>query len=481
MVFLTGSQRPGKVPWTAGLLMGCFLALTGTEYWINLEHQVQNDAEVERAGNAELGRDGQALGDPDDWPQWRGPHRDGSAPGKGLLTRWPEDGLPVLWKKKGGPGASSLAVAAGRVITLFQEYDDEVVACWDAESGKENWRFSYESRFTKEVLGPRSTPTIDGDRVYTVGARGRLCCLNVKTGKEVWHKDFMSDFDAPLPQWGFSFSPLVEGDLLLTSPGGPGGKSLIAFDKMTGKVRWKNLDDPAGYSSPVISTAVDLPVLSASTLGLMAAPFGQGPFLAAPALLPGSATAANVRQAVFLTGTRLVGLDPKTGKLSWSFDWPTPNFANVATPLVRGDYIFISSGYSMGCALLRIHRDGEKLDVELVYKNNLMRNHYASCVFYKDYLYGFDEGYLTCLSFRKGKKRMWKEGKFGRGNLLLVGEHLLVLGKNGKMALVEPTPAGYRELALCSVSDNPCWSMPAFAHGRLYLRDDEQVLCLGAR
>jgi outer membrane protein assembly factor BamB len=443
MVFRTGSQRPGRVPWAAGLLLGCFLALTGYEYWINLDRQVQNDEEVERARNAELGRAGQSAGDPNDWPQWRGPHRDGSAPGKGLPTSWPEDGLPVLWKKKGGPGVSSLAVADGRVITLFQEYDDEVVACWDAESGKKLWRFRYESRFTKEVLGPRSTPTIDGDRVYTVGARGRLCCLNVKTGAKVWDKDLMADFGAPLPQWGFSFSPRVDGDLLLTSPGGPGGKSLIAFNKMTGKVRWQNLDDPAGYSSPVISNA------------------------------------AGVRQAVFLTGTSLVSVDPKSGKLHWRFAWPTPNEANVATPIVRGDYVFISSGYSMGCALVRIRKDGEKLGVERVYKNNLMRNHYATCVFYKDYLYGFDEGYLTCMSFREGKKRMWKEGKFGRGNLLLVGDHLLVLGKNGKLALVEPTPEGYRELALCSVSDNPCWSMPAFAHGRVYIRDDEQILCVG--
>ena len=445
MVFRTRSQRPGRVPWTAGLLMGCFLALTGTEYWINLDHQVQNDEEVDRARNARPGGDGQSAGDPNDWPQWRGPRRDGSAPGKGFPTNWPEAGLTELWKVKGGPGASSLAVADGRAVTLFQDGDDEVVVCWDAVSGKELWRFPYESRFTKEVVGPRSTPTIDGDRVYTVGARGRLCCLNVKTGKKIWDSDLMADFDAPLPQWGFSFSPLVEGDLLLTSPGGLDGRSIVAFDKMTGKVHWKQLDDPAGYSSPVISHAAKVP------------------------------------QAVFLTGTGLVSLNPKTGALYWRFPWPTPNKANVATPIVRGDYVFISSGYSMGCALVRIFKDGEGLGVKQVYKNNLMRNHYATCVLHKDYLYGFDEGYLTCMSFPEGRKRIWKEGKFGRGNLLLVGEHLLVLGKNGKLALVEPTPAGYREQALCSVSENPCWSAPAVAHGRVYIRDDEHVMCLGIR
>lgn len=445
MVFRTGSQRPGRVLWAACLLMACFLALTGTEYWINLPQQTQSDEEIDRARSAPLTNTGHAMGDPNDWPQWCGPHRDGTAPGKGFPTRWPVDGLPVLWKVKGGPGVSSLAIAAGRAITLFQDGDEEVVVCWDALTGKELWRFPYESRFTKEVVGPRSTPTIDGDRVYTVGARGRLSCLNVASGKEVWHSDLMADFDAPLPQWGFSFSPLVEGDLLLTSPGGPDGKSLVAFDKLTGKVRWQQLDDPAGYSSPVISTA------------------------------------AGVRQAVFLTGTGLVGLNPKTGDLYWRFPWPTPNLANVATPIVRGDYVFISSGYSMGCALVRISREGEGLAVKQVYRNNLMRNHYATCVFYKDYLYGFDEGYLTCMSFPEGKKRRWKEGKFGRGNLLLAGEHLVVLGKNGKLALVEPSPENYREVALCEVSENPCWAAPALAQGRLYIRDDEHVICLGRR
>lgn len=445
MVFRTGSQRPGRVPWAVGVLLGVFLALSGAEYWINLDRQVQNDEAVDKLQKAGLDRAENKAADPDDWPQWRGLHRDGSAPGTGLATTWPEGGPRVVWKKKGGPGVSSLAVANGRVITLIQDGDNEIVVCWDANNGDEKWRFPYESRFTREVVGPRSTPTIDGDLVYTVGARGRLTCLEAKSGTYRWHSDLAADFNAPLPKWGFAFSPLIEGDLLFTCPGGPNGNSIVAFDKKTGKVRWKKLDDPAGYSSPVISTAAGVP------------------------------------QVVFLTGTSLVSLDPQTGKLYWRFLWETPNDANVATPIALGNYVFVSSGYSMGCALVEVHKDGDGLGVRQVYKNNLMRNHYATCVFYKDYLYGFDEGYLEGMPFRAGKRRAWKEGKFGRGNLLRAGNQLIVLGINGKLALVEPTPEGYREKALCTVSENPCWTMPALAHGQLYLRDNEDVWCLDLR
>ena len=178
---------------------------------------------------------------------------------------------------------------------------------------------------------------------------------------------------------------------------------------------------------------------------------------------------------MFLTGTSLVSLDPKTGKLYWRFSWETPNDANVATPLALGNYVYLV-GVQHGFALVEVHKEGDGLGVRQVYKNNLMRNHYATCTFHKDYLYGFDEGYLECMPFRTGKRRLWKEGKFGRGNLLLAGNHLIVLGINGKLALVEATPEGYREKALCTASENPCWTMPALAHGRLYLRQRTRLV-----
>lgn len=448
MLFGTRRQRPARAPWGAGLLMAVFFALTGYEYWVNAARQIQDDRGLEALRTDDLARIVGPTADPFDWPQWRGPQRDGIAPGDGLLAEWPDRGLPVLWRQKAGPGVSSLAVAGGRVFTLFQDGPNEVVICWDAEKGTERWRFPYESRFTREVDGPRSTPTVDDERVYTLGARGHLHCLEAKTGKKVWHSDLCADFGAEVPKWGFSSSPLVEDDLLLINPGASGGQSIVAFDKLTGKVRWKNLDDPAGYSSPVISTA------------------------------------ANVRQVLFLTGTALVSLDPKTGAVYWRFPWNTPNEANVATPLVRGDCAFISSGYAQGCALVRVVKDGDGLAAQQIYKNNLMRNHYATSVFHDGTLYGFDEAYLTWMSFRAGKedkKRRWKEGKFHRGTLLAVGNRLIVQGEDGDLALVEPSPDEYREKGHFSVSDKRCWTVPALAHGRLYVRDEAQVICLDLR
>ncbi|HKB38137.1 MAG TPA: PQQ-binding-like beta-propeller repeat protein, partial [Gemmataceae bacterium] len=228
MVFRTRRQRAGRAPLMSLLLMGAFLALTGYEYWVNSDRQEQDDSEIGDLERANLKTPGGPLSAPDhgpaskDWPQWRGPHRDAVAPGEGLLTDWPESGPPVLWTADGGEGFSSLAIAGGRLFTLVQDGDNEVVLCLDAEKGRRLWRFPYPSRFTRDGVGPRATPTVAGKHVYTLGARGHLYCLEVATGKEVWHRDLCSYLGAPLPTWGFSCSPLVDGDLLLLHTGAPG-------------------------------------------------------------------------------------------------------------------------------------------------------------------------------------------------------------------------------------------------------------------
>jgi hypothetical protein len=440
MLFRTRKQRPGRALLVSLLLMSGFLALAGYEYWVNSDRQTQDDSEMKGLEQADLKP--QPSSPSQDWPQWRGLHRDAVAPGEGLRTDWPEEGPPVLWTAKGGEGFSSLAIANGRLFTMVQEDEDEVVLCLDAEKGKELWRFPYPSRFTRDGVGPRATPTVAGHRVFTLGARGQLHCLETETGKKAWHRDLCADFGAPLPTWGFACSPLVAGDLLLLHTGAPGA-SILALDRETGYVRWKLLDDPAGYSSPVLGTL------------------------------------AGQRQVVFLTGTSLVGLEPEKGRLLWRFPFETPHEANAATPLVRGNYVFVSAGYNQGCALVRVVKNNDdSLEARIVYKNNLMRNHFSSSVVYGEHIYGIDEGYLTCLPLRKGRPRAWKEGKFHRGTLLVAGDHLIVLGENGNLALVEPTPEEYREKALYKVSDGRCWTVPALAQGRLYIRDDKSILCL---
>jgi outer membrane protein assembly factor BamB len=445
MSFHAGKQRRGKASsWAIGLLALVYLTLTGYQYRVTHTPQEEDEQRVKDLHSAPL-KGVKYQADPNDWSQWRGPNRDGTTSGKGIIQEWPGGGPPVLWRVTGGPGLSSLAATHDRVVTLIQQGDNEAVVCLDAGTGKSLWQHAYPSRFSVEALGPRSTPTIDADRVYTVGAMGDLYCLDLSSGQVCWHRDLKKEFNAPVPRWGFSFSPLVEGDLLLICPGGPEGNSVAALNKKTGDIVWKALDDPAGYSSPVMSDA-------------------QG-----------------VRQVLFLTGTALVGLDPENGKLLWRFPWAAPHEANVATPIVRGDYVFISSGYNMGCAMLKVVKSGEGLAVEQVYRNKLMRNHFSSCVLLGDYLYGFDEGYLTCIPFREGKPRGWKERKFYRGNLLAAGELLIVLGYSGNLALVGPDLEAYREKGMVQLLEGRCWACPALAHGRLYLRDDRDIVCLDLR
>lgn len=376
-----------------------------------------------------------------DWPQWRGPRRDGLSLETGLLVSWPAAGPKVLWQAKAGEGFSTFAVAACRVYTMLQDNDDEAVVCWNSEDGKERWRFRYPCRYFNDFgSGPRATPTIDRDFVYTVGATGLFHCLKADTGEQVWKHDLLTEFNAQNLQWGVSFSPLIEGDLIYTNPGGPNGQSLAAFDKRSGKLVWRALDDVAGYSSPMAFTL------------------------------------AGKRQILFFTGKRLVSVAPDSGQVYWSVPWETEYDCNVATPIAVGDYVFISSGYNRGCALLKVSAEGDKLSVRSVYENTRMRNHFSSCVYCQEHLYGFDDATLTCLEFRTGKVR-WTERGFRKGSLTIADGRLIILGESGKLALADATPEGYRERASYRFSSNKCWSVPVLAGGRLYVRDEEKIAC----
>jgi outer membrane protein assembly factor BamB len=377
------------------------------------------------------------------WPQWRGPLRDGVSHETGLLTAWPEDGPPKRWSVPIGFGYSSLAVVGGRVYTLAQDEDNEVVLCLDADTGAKVWTRAYPAKFVGDYGGaPRSTPTVDEDRVYTVGATGILHCLDAKDGAVRWQKDLLKEFGAANLRWGVAFSPLVEGDLLFLNPGGTSGSSVAAVNKLDGKLAWKALDDQAGYSSPV------------------------------------AATLAGQRQILFFTGRGLVAVVPESGRELWRHDWKTDYEVNAATPIVVGDYVFISSGYDKGCAVLKIDQaSGGAWRARPVYENNRMQNQFSSSVHYQEHLYGFNDNKLTCLDFRSGLVR-WQTGGFDKGTLLAADGHLLILGENGRLALVEATPGGYREKAKYRAVSGRCWALPALAQGRLYVRGEKQLICL---
>jgi outer membrane protein assembly factor BamB len=352
-------------------------------------------------------------------------------------------------------------VSRGQAITLFLNKDQtaEVVICWDAETGKELWRREYDCAYLNSFgNGPRSTPTVDGDYVYTVGGTGIFHCLERATGKVVWKHELLKEFDASNIRWGVSFSPLIEGDLVLTNPGGRHGNSLAAFDKLTGDLRWQSLDDLAGYSSPI------------------------------------AITAGGVRQVVFFTGEAAVGVSPSDGALLWRKAWKTSNDVNAATPIffqaksgpdVR-NYLFISSGYGKGCALLNLVKRGDSFVAQSVYENNQMCNHFSSSVRYKDHFYGFNDNLLTCMDVRTGEVRWARKdsrgNEFVKGSLILADGKLLILGETGRLALAEATPEEYKEVARMKIFEGQRkWAPPVLAHGKLYLRDETEVKCLDLR
>jgi len=382
-----------------------------------------------------------------DWPQWRGPNRDGVSTETGLLADWPEGGPKVLWEQLTGEGFASVAVAKGRVYLIFQQGKNEAVVCWNAETGKEHWRIEYECQYTNDYgNGPRSTPSVEGDFVYTVGATGIMHCLKAYTdqpkGEVVWTKDLMREFNAAIPKWGVSFSPLVEDGRIYIMPGGPDGNAFAALDARTGAILWKKHNDSASYSSPI------------------------------------SATILGQKQVLFFAGNRLVSVVPDSGEQRWDYPWPNENDCNIATPIVLNDYVFISSSYSRGCAMLKIEKDGEKWKPNLVYKNSRMRNHFSSSVRHQDYLYGFDDSNLACMDFRTGAL-MWKERGFDKGSVLIADGRLIVYGANGQLALAKTNPQAYTEKARIAFSKaaRSCWSVPVVANGRLYVRDQERLVC----
>jgi hypothetical protein len=438
-------QRAGRPRvWILAGLVVAMAAVVGYRY-LKPQPSYSDPDRLKKLQSAQLAsHEGDLLSG--EWPQWRGPRRDGISTETGILTEWPTKGPKLLWKAPIGDGYSSLAVAGGKVYTIFQDGDDETVGCWDAETGEQRWRFHYPCKYENSYgSGPRSTPTVDGDHVYTVGATGIFHCLKAASGEKVWRHDLLEEFNAANLQWGVSFSPLIDGNLVYTNPGGPQGGSLAAFDKQDGKLVWKALDEVTGYSSPVTSMA------------------------------------AGRRQVIFFTGKSLVSVSPDEGRLYWRYPWETSFDCNVATPIVAGDYVFISSNYDKGCALLEISADGSAgLQAKAVYENTQMRNHFSSSVLYKDHLYGFDDAVLICMHFRTGKVK-WKEKGFKKGSLLVADGHLIILGETGRLALAVATPERYREKAAFKISDTKCWVVPVLAKGRLYVRDEKQIVCLELR
>jgi outer membrane protein assembly factor BamB len=389
--------------------------------------------------NAEAADKGKA-----EWSQWRGPNRDGISSETGFLKNWPQEGPKVLWQISLGDGYSGISIAQDKIYTMFAEGDDEFVICLDASDGVEIWRFRSGSKFTEQRGdGPRSMPTVHGDSVFALGTEGKLYALDAHDGTKLWSHNFVEEFDSKIPTWGFSSSPLIEGDLLIVEAGGKDEKAIVAFDKKSGNVVWTNHTDEVGYSSPI--------------------PIDFG----------------GVRQIIFLTSKTLLSLAPENGQIYWKYSWPEG--INIATPIfIPDDKIFISASYDKGAVLVRMIADRDRIGIEEVWKNRVMKNHFNSSVLQGDYLYGFDNAILTCIEANTGEEQ-WRHRGFEKGSLLLADGHLIILGEGGKLALAEASPNEYREKARFQLFDDKCWTVPTLAGGKLYLRTQKEMVCLDLR
>jgi outer membrane protein assembly factor BamB len=376
-----------------------------------------------------------------DWPQWRGPERNGVSRETGLLREWPRSGPAVVWSASQlGTGYGSVAVAGSRVFVQGMKNRQSVVSSLDRAAGKVAWSVALGSAQENDRgSGPRGTPTVDGDRVYVLTENGDLVCLLVADGKVVWRRNILREFNGRNINWLVSESPLVDGDRIIVSPGGRNA-GMVALDKMTGATMWvaKELSDEAGYASPVVADV-------------------QG-----------------VRTIMTMTGNAGVGVRATDGKLMWRYSNVANNTANITTPIYSNGRVFFSSAYGTGGALLALKASGggESVSAQEVYFTRNMQNHHGGVVLVDGYLYGFNNSILTCLEFETGKV-MWRDRSVGKGSVAYADGRLYVLSEDNVVGLVEASPKGYRETGRFSIADQgwPSWAHPAISGGRLYLRN----------
>ena len=455
-------SRHRKIAVLAGVVavigVGAF-AVTRTEWYHTLmARDTLNPVEMDHLSRSQLSGTPPAPTSAG-WPQWLGPTRDGRAPAGPFRADWNKNPPKELWKVTCGAGYSSLAVADGKLYTIDKMSGKERVRCLNTADGTELWKYEYSAGQAGADAtyggGPRATPSVEGNRVYSVGGAGKLLCLEAPTstgGKPrlVWSHDLLSEFNAPTPQWGVACSPLIDGDQVIVQPGGKNG-TVAAFDKMTGTRRWAFGANPSGYSSPT------------------------------------AATVHGVRAIFAFTGDSLLCLR-NDGQLMGSFGWKTPNKGNIATPLVIDDFVFISSGYNTGCAVLRIVPNGpEAVSLELVYalRAKSLRAHHSTPIYKDGYLYGFDDtrGDLKCFDLRTGQM-MWETDAVAKGTMILAdNKYLVIVTERGELALAEATPSQFELVRKIPevLNGRNTWALPVLVDGRLYLRDDEKIVCLDVK
>jgi outer membrane protein assembly factor BamB len=406
-----------------------------------------------------------------DWPQWRGANRDGHSKDTGLLKEWPKDGPKLRWTyEKAGAGFGSTAVVGEKMYLLGADDpetgDKEFALCLNIADGKELWRTPLETSAGDYTYnwgsGPRSTPTVDGDKVYVLGAKGDLRCLNVGDGKKVWGINLGKDLGGGIPGWGYCESVLIDGDHLICTPGGAKG-TLACLSKKDGSVVWRSteLKDLAAYSSVVISNA-------------------------------------GVKQYITLVQAGVVGVRASDGKHLWRSKAGANGVAVIPTAIVHDKYVFATSGYGSGCGLIELTPNGsDNVKAKEVYLNRAIINQHGGVILVDNFIYGYSdrsEGNWVCLDYLKLDKDnedpVWKSSKFGKGSIAYADGHFYLYGEGkGECVLIDADPKKYTERGRFEIPkkskfdrrSGQIWAHPVVANGRLFLRDHEFVFCYGLK
>lgn len=379
-----------------------------------------------------------------DWYRWRGPNLNGISDETDWSDQWPAAGPPVAWKAAVGTGFSALTISHGRLFTMGNAKDQDTVFCFDAASGKPLWKHTYPAPLDDKYFdgGPTSTPTVDGERVFTLSRRGLLFCFDAATGKVQWSNNLAKELGQPIPSWGFASSPFVHGNLLLLNVGDAG----TAVDKATGKVVWTSAKKDAGYSTPV--------------------PLRVG---LEPAV-------------VFGSDNYIVAVNAETGKELWRHRWATRYGVNAADAVVSGDQVFFASGYGEGAVLL----NAGGVQPAVVWKNKNLRTQLNAVVLLDGHLYGFDgdsnsRAKLRCVELKSGAIK-WTQEDTGFGSLSAANGKLIVLTDKGVLMVAKASPEGFKPSARAKVIGGKCWTVPVLSNSRLYCRNAVgDLVCLDVR
>jgi len=378
-----------------------------------------------------------------DYPQFLGPYRNATLTGIELESDWVQNPPVLLWRIPVGEAWSGFAVVGRFAVTQEQQGEDETVVCYDLLTGQEKWCHKDKARYQNPLagIGPRATPTVSGNRVYTFGATGVLNCLDLETGEKIWSRDAVTEIGAEIQEWGMTSSPLILDDKVIVSLGGRDDQSLMAYNKDTGAVIWGGGSKPAGNSSPSFTTL------------------------------------AEVNQILIFNRRQVASHDPISGQLLWDYPW-TGGTQHVAQPvLIPGDQLFVSTGYGTGCELIQINKsDQGEFTATRIWKSPRLKAKFANVVLKDGYIYGLDDGVLVCLNLENGQ-RNWKRGRYGHGQLILVNDLLLIQTELGDVVLVDASPNEHNERARIPALNSHTWNSPAFAAPYLLVRNDKEAAC----